>query len=75
MVCASVNGADDWCWHVPLDLWVYDVELASLRNDLHVRIYPFQATWCPTHGLFFCRFGKTHWIEMLHYGVYLYPWS
>ena len=58
VVCASVRGADDWSWHVPLTLWVCVNGLTSLGHELHVRMHPFQAPQYPADGLVLGRFGK-----------------
>ena len=57
-MCASVNGAYDWCWHTPFVLWVHGNGFASLGHNLHVRMHPLQAPQCPADGLVLGRFGK-----------------
>ena len=58
MVCTSVHGPDDCCWHIPFALWVHGNGLASLRHNLHVRTHPFQAPQHPLDELVLGRFGK-----------------
>ena len=58
MVCGSVHGADDWCWHVQFALLVCGDGLTSLGHDLHVRVHPFQAPQHPADGLVLGGFGR-----------------
>ena len=59
MVCASVHGADDWCWYIPFSfLLMHGNGLTSLGHDLHVSMHPFQATQHTLDGLVLGRFGK-----------------
>ena len=58
MVCASVHGADGWCWHVPFALWALGNGLISLGHDLHFSMHPFQAPQSPLDGPVLGWFGK-----------------